>query len=109
MSDRPVRGSGDDLRSSFQHLLRGGLGGPTFVLAVFVYAPAGWVAVARSLHRAKLDALAQQLRPVAHASFRVIEVDCDPEDVEAVEAAVLALPRVDADFDNAIHSPDRPA
>lgn len=105
-SDRPARGSGDDLRGSFT-LLRGGLDGPTFVLCLFVYATPAWVAVARSAHRAKLDALADLLAPLVMQPFQVIEVACDPDNVEAVEAAVAKLALVDDEMVDHFHHPLR--
>lgn len=88
MSSGFDRGSADDLRSA----LPGGLGGPTFVLVTLVYKDRCWATVARSLNRGRLLGLAEVLPPLVSQPFEVIEVACDPEDIEAIELAVAGHP-----------------
>jgi hypothetical protein len=100
-----VRGSSDDLRSIFKS--RPSLTGPTFVLAVFVHRIPGWVSIARSSDRSKVDAFAAHLASVFFDPFQVVEVACDPDDVAAVEAAVSALGVVDDELIHHFHHPVR--
>jgi hypothetical protein len=90
------RGSADDLRAALPR----SFSLSTFVLLTFVFQLQRWACVARSTRRVQLDGLALVLAPLTYQPFVVVEVDCDPDDVEAIEAfaAKLAAPAVNAEL-----------
>lgn len=90
------RGSADDLRAALPR----SLSLSTFVLVTFVFQLQRWACVARSDRRVQLDGLALVLAPLTYQPFVVVEVDCHPDDVEAIEAfaAKLAPPPENAEL-----------
>jgi hypothetical protein len=81
--------------------LRPDLLGPTYVLAVFSIR-GEWAVLARSTVSARLDVLGEVLTSVTGTACKVLKVDCDPEDIDAICAAVSELPLSDvgASFDH---------
>lgn len=91
------RGSSDDLRSAVKRFK---VGGPTFVLFLWVSREFRWFPVARSPIRAKVAALAAALAPLVSEPCSVVRVECDPDDVEAIEAEADRVPFAEhEDFD----------
>lgn len=88
------RGSADDLRAALPRNLTV----TTFALLIFVYPMQRWAVVARATRRVQLDGLALVLAPLTTQPCTVVEIDCDPDDVEAIEAFAGA---VDAPRENA--------
>lgn len=98
----------DDLRAALPR----SLSLRTYVLLMFSYPAQRWFVVLRSDRRKELlDGLALNLSSIASQPCCVIEVACDPDDIEAVEAAALkrADPRENAQmsghFDHFLSEP----
>lgn len=81
------RGSADDLRVAVPR----SLSSSTFVLVMFSFSAQRWFVVARSPRMAALDGLGLVLEPITSQPCRVIAVECDPDDIEAIEAAALKV------------------
>lgn len=81
------RGSADDLRVAVPRSLTLSC----FALAMFVFREQRWFVIARSPRRVQLDGLALVLFPLTDQPCSVVEIACDPDDVDGVEAFVAKL------------------
>lgn len=90
------RGSADDLRVAVPRSLTLSC----FALAMFVFREQRWFVIARSPRRVQLDGLALVLFPLTDQPCSVVEVACDPDDIDAVEAFVakLAVPALNSEM-----------
>lgn len=86
------RGSADDLRAALPRVLSVS----TFVLLMFSFRDQRWFVVARSIRRVQLDGLALVLFPLTDQPCSVVEVVCDPDDIEAIEAFAADFAAPDA-------------
>lgn len=84
----------------------------TYVLLMFSYPAQRWFVVLRSDRRKELlDGLALNLPAIAQQPCCVIEVPCDPDDIEAIERAALKQPdprenaELSAHFDHFLTKP----
>lgn len=71
--------------------VRADLVGPTYVLAMFSIR-GEWAAVARSTVPGRLDVLGEVLTSISGTACKVLKVESDPEDIDAICAAVAAIP-----------------